>query len=461
MRLYILLLTLLITLKCYSQKTLDSPFIKERHLINQEGDLVHFINVPQFYSSSKYNEYRSCNFESYTLEEPYYWVTRKYLKISLEENPFLDSLNSPDGIRSINEVFSNAIKRDYITIYKDVARNKPFSPIESKEINPEFDNLEIYADFYYDYDQNEIHQLILSCTAYKTDSLVFSTYFPETKWLFQNYEINTAELELTLDSFFNDWFFLGRNVSKNRAHNHTLNPIHQEQLEFNALINNYLIDKELRNRTLQYSKNQTNLITSTHSYSLKIESTIISDTTKLELKKGNKTLISFCIVDGVVEGQYKEMYLNGVTKDIGLFSNGLRIGNWQSFYENGERLSIRNYKSGILDGAQNVFYSNGNTKCSYSMSKGEYEGFQICYYENGSHRFSGNLKDGFVTGKWKYSVTIPSELKDLIIKEKEHHSISIHDLDNNFLDYNINYTYQRKNSECVLGRCVSMAFSLP
>ena len=82
------------------------------------------------------------------------------------------------------------------------------------------------------------------------------------------------------------------------------------------------------------------------------------------------SLREFTIVNGLLHGEYKERYLNGLLWINSHYENGVRHGEWKSWWRNGQPMVHCTYKDEELHGEYKRWYENG----------------QLCiheHYENG------------------------------------------------------------------------------
>jgi len=72
----------------------------------------------------------------------------------------------------------------------------------------------------------------------------------------------------------------------------------------------------------------------------------------------------------LLNGQYKEYYLNKNLKELGFFKKGLKDGVWRNWSDNGTMTELYTWKKGVKSGKYSVFDEHGNIK-------------QAGYYDNG------------------------------------------------------------------------------
>ncbi len=114
-------------------------------------------------------------------------------------------------------------------------------------------------------------------------------------------------------------------------------------------------------------------------------------------------LDSFCLVNGMPEGQSKTFYENGNIKTIQPYKNGKKDGLCIWYYENGQIDTKCYFKDGIENGYCIAYYENAIVKSEGNFENGKQEGLIINYFENGQIDSKINQKEGKNNGKlWFY-----------------------------------------------------------
>ena len=75
-----------------------------------------------------------------------------------------------------------------------------------------------------------------------------------------------------------------------------------------------------------------------------------------------KKVLETNIINGLIDGIYKEWYPNGILKYEGTFVNGQRQGLFHSWYPSGKKKNERKYKNNVLDSISVSFFENGMMK---------------------------------------------------------------------------------------------------
>ena len=79
-------------------------------------------------------------------------------------------------------------------------------------------------------------------------------------------------------------------------------------------------------------------------------------------KKTWKKILETYLLNGLINGTYKEWYPNGVLKNEGNFINGKRQGRFNSWYPNGKKKNECIYTNDVLDSISLSYYGNGMIK---------------------------------------------------------------------------------------------------
>lgn len=75
--------------------------------------------------------------------------------------------------------------------------------------------------------------------------------------------------------------------------------------------------------------------------------------------QGDRILYSQGDYDGrLLDGEYKEQYLNKALKEKGNYKNGVKDGEWKKWNDNGQLAEVVNWKEGKLDG-KSIRYIKG------------------------------------------------------------------------------------------------------
>ncbi|WP_242094101.1 toxin-antitoxin system YwqK family antitoxin [Aestuariivivens sediminicola] len=123
-------------------------------------------------------------------------------------------------------------------------------------------------------------------------------------------------------------------------------------------------------------------------------------------------------VDGLLNGEARSWYDNGVLYEVGNFNSskvdgevrgwhrngqlaargttrdGQKTGTYQKWYENGSLEEEKNYVNGKEEGSQKVYHYNGHLKSETNYVNGKLEGWQRVYHPNGQLKSETNYVEG-------------------------------------------------------------------
>ena len=107
-------------------------------------------------------------------------------------------------------------------------------------------------------------------------------------------------------------------------------------------------------------------------------------------------------VDGKIEGECIEYYLNGNISKKFLIKNGEKEGEFIKYHENGNISKKSNFLNGKLNGEKIEYYEDGIKLNKSNYVSGKIEGESISYYENGNIRSKYNHINGDLEGEYLF-----------------------------------------------------------
>jgi len=121
-----------------------------------------------------------------------------------------------------------------------------------------------------------------------------------------------------------------------------------------------------------------------------------------KLFKNNVLIEEYTYKDGILDGDYKEYYMDGSKKSERHFVNGKAEGKFIKYYSNGKVESEVNYKNGEQDGAEVFYDSEGNVRSSATYSTGKETGSkkQLITSNTGDYELSANYRGGKYDGAY-------------------------------------------------------------
>ena len=109
--------------------------------------------------------------------------------------------------------------------------------------------------------------------------------------------------------------------------------------------------------------------------------------------------------EGIKDGPWKELYLEGNLRSEGSYDKGKKIGAWKFYYPDGKIEQEGNYnKQGNLDGTWRWYYDTGNLWREQSYINGLEEGLYTEYDENNKLITTGEFIEGMEEGEWTYDL---------------------------------------------------------
>ncbi len=116
----------------------------------------------------------------------------------------------------------------------------------------------------------------------------------------------------------------------------------------------------------------------------------------------NQLILDFNVLNGYIDGIYKEYNKKGTLKRSATYNKGELNGLEEQYYDNGQLKETVNYINGNYHGKRMVYWDNGTLKEKYTFSNGTLEGDVYFYFPNG--KLNESLKfdaQGNRTGVWE------------------------------------------------------------
>ena len=121
-----------------------------------------------------------------------------------------------------------------------------------------------------------------------------------------------------------------------------------------------------------------------------------------KLFKNNVLVEEYTYKEGILDGDYKEYYMDGSKKSERHFVNGKAEGKFIKYYSGGKIESEVNFKNGEQDGTEIFYDSEGKVRSSATYSTGKETGSkkQLITSNVGDYELSANYKDGKYDGAY-------------------------------------------------------------
>ena len=98
----------------------------------------------------------------------------------------------------------------------------------------------------------------------------------------------------------------------------------------------------------------------------------------------NRLIIEFDVVNGLKQGKFTLLTLDGSFAVQGYMNKNKNDGNWKYYYEGGQLECTGNFNNDVPIGKWFWFYRNGLTKCEGLFINGKPDGQWIKYDEEGN-----------------------------------------------------------------------------
>jgi|GEM_PF-5696014 len=456
MRVQAFLLFSLCVASTHGQTVLDAAFINERFVLNASANLLEKDSIDWTIRKN------SQGIRTYAMDEPYYWVKRIYQRIELGANKALTESSTSDSILPIVDIINRSIEAGTLQPYTDMDFGVSFQPADLVHVVPSAIILKV--DLAYDYPTKELKTHIIGFYLEQPGGVLVSFYYPELRYALRPYKIHTTEGLADCDTYFDRWLFTSHMVEpENTIQNTRSNwsPLLEQQAEFDALTDLFLVQHEIANHHVLRSGKRTVPLTSYAPEPLfaHVEFDEKGTLKHVEVRRGKSVRMIVSYTAGKPDGPFRAFYPDGSLKEEGQFKVGLREGQWTSWFANRNIRSRRTYVGGLLDGMQHVYYENGVLFLEYGMSKGDYEGPHATYYDDGKVKASGTMKGGFVSGDWTYDLRINDTLKNYMDEHAASFSFPASAWQDGVISYHVLYTEDTSQSGCMLDRCIQWTYS--
>ena len=97
----------------------------------------------------------------------------------------------------------------------------------------------------------------------------------------------------------------------------------------------------------------------------------------------NKLIVSFEVVNGIKQGEYILLTMDGNFAIKGFMNKNKNDGNWEYYYEGGQLECTGNFKDDEPVDKWSWFYKNGQLKCEGKFINGKPDGLWRSYNEDG------------------------------------------------------------------------------
>lgn len=456
-------IALLILSSCFgrAQTVLDGPFIDERWVLNAGASLLEDRGVDQVMLRN------AEPIRTYALDEPAHWVKRIYLRSDGKDNPCFSERSPADSVLPLLEVVNRAIEANRVTPYADPDFRIP------DPAKPTLTGSSVFLkiDFAYDTIVGDVVPHIIGFAMQEAGGRLVHFYYPELRYALVDHSVRTAIGLVTYGDFFDRFLFRPRRIERADLAGAAdpvpwescmnCHPSIEEQAEFDALTELYLLRREAEARSVIRSGQRSITLTGIARAPEKVylEYDDHGDLAHVKVKSGPKSLMMASFAHGRPDGPYRAFYANGHLKEEGLFKYGLREGDWTSWSANGEIRSHRTYAEGRLNGTQRVYHANGTLWLEYGMRDGDYEGPHSTWYDDGTVKASGAMTDGFVSGEWDYNIRLNGTLKKFLDEHAESYELPREAWHDGVLSYHVSYTMDQGGKGCMLNRCIRWTYS--
>ena len=157
-------------------------------------------------------------------------------------------------------------------------------------------------------------------------------------------------------------------------------------------------------------------------------------------------------IDGILNGERREYYVNGITKLVENYVDGNLHGECNLYYDNGNLHKKDFYNNSNLNGETRIYYYNGNIRVIKNYINHELNGYCTEYFDNGVISEREFFDDGRINGPYVYYYPNGQ-------KQQEGYFVNGNE-NGDHIDYNIDgsvYGVRRYNS-FIQGEIISRSF---
>jgi len=110
----------------------------------------------------------------------------------------------------------------------------------------------------------------------------------------------------------------------------------------------------------------------------------------------NKLIVEFTVVNGLKQGKFSLLTLDGRFAMQGYMNKNKNFGNWKYYYECGQLECTGNFDNDEPTGKWKWFYQNSALKCEGTFINGKPDGLWLKYNEDGTVNMIINYRFGEV-----------------------------------------------------------------
>jgi len=387
----------------------------------------------------------------FLMSEDENWVLRAWYAINLKDsaNGYLDKYilyghfeDQKDGkyefkkevryqvslIDSLLKEIDKPYSQRRVSAYADDGFfNRLDSGVQAGLKKNDVDKLQLKIDWNYDKKTGTFNSHIIGLGLVSgKKSVTYWLYYPEVKWLIENYQIwgllqDCHNFDLYFRQHYYDATLLNYELLsdswycnfKRYAHNHYYN----DRTELEALFMIELLKDRLRYKKLPYSGEFKISVDGSEYISGKQTAGFFDGKMTWFFQDGSKKL-ECEFRPGVLNGSFTAWYKNGKLKEKGSFITGKKDGKWLSYASNGKLIADRNFSGGWMEGKQFTWYENGEKHLEFNYVNHIINGDFCSWYENGLVISKGRMTKGLKTGEWEYNLQVSDSLKEFINAEE-------------------------------------------
>ncbi|MDR1974126.1 MAG: hypothetical protein LBQ31_05570 [Bacteroidales bacterium] len=122
----------------------------------------------------------------------------------------------------------------------------------------------------------------------------------------------------------------------------------------------------------------------------------------LIFKDGKQTGSGIIDDAGFIQGEWSDVYPNGISKNKGRYNKGRRTGHWLFYDPNGNVMQEGDYKNGKEEGTWTWYFPDGSVRLEQNYESGLLNGLSVEYSDSGQVVAKGEYVDGLEEGEWQY-----------------------------------------------------------